>query len=497
MYPRPNQPRTNSSMANLASLLDHQAIRKPDHPAIVENGESLSCRDLATRVRQWAGALENAGLKRGDVIAVGLTDSADHIVMNWAVARMGAVILPVDHRWTDAEKANVINGFGAKALVSERGEGLSEMTVWLNEDFHARAAEIDPDRLFPEDADLPVVLSLSSGTTGRPKGPALSHRQMRARWVTQFVSLGFNEGDRYLSATPLYFGGGRSFTMSATWCGATVIMFPPPYEPQALISAAREHKATTTLLVPTILRRLLVLKDESGLLFPDLRLMLCTGSILHQEEREEVIRYLCPNFINYYGSTEGGGVSILTSGHGPEAAGSVGQVVFGTEVEIVDSDHNTVGNGQVGLIRYRGEGVAAGFYKDAEADRDAYHDGWFYPGDLGRFDEKRFLFLAGRSKDVIIRGGANIYPAEIESALLTHPDVEDAAVVGVRSKEMGEEIVAFVTGAADAATLDAYVRDRIASYKVPKAFLKLEALPKSNLGKIQKEALKESAEKFL
>jgi len=137
-------------MANLASLLDHQAIRKPDHPAIVENGESPSCRDLAMRLRQWAGALENTGLKAGDVIAVGLTDSADHIVMNWAVARMGAVILPVDHRWTDAEKANVIKGFGAKALISERVEGLSVMTVWLNEDFRARAAESDVGKVQKE-----------------------------------------------------------------------------------------------------------------------------------------------------------------------------------------------------------------------------------------------------------------------------------------------------------------------------------------------------------
>jgi len=132
-----------------------------------------------------------------------------------------------------------------------------------------------------------------------------------------------------------------------------------------------------------------------------------------------------------------------------------------------------------------------------EADREAYRDGWFYPGDLGRFDENGFLFLAGRSNDVIIRGGANIYPAEVEAVLLSHPDVEDAAVVGVPSKEMGEEIIAFVTGAADAGTLDAYVRDRIASYKVPKAFVMLEALPKSGLGKVQKEALKKNAENFL
>lgn len=483
-------------MANLASLLDHQAIRKPDHPAIIESGDILYYRDLAVRVRQWAGALEDAGLQSGDVIAVGLKDSADHIVMNWAIARMGGIILPIDHRWTDVEKTNVINGFGAKMLISETGEVLAARTICLDDAFRDSAASIDPARDFPEDDALPVVLSLSSGTTGTPKGPALSHKQMRARWITQLVSLGFTERDRYLSATPLYFGGGRSFTMSATWCGATVVMFPPPYEPEALIDAASTSEATTTLLVPTILRRLLALKRADDLLFPDLRLLLCTGAILHPEEREEVIRHLCPAFINYYGSTEGGGISILTSAHGVESGGSVGQVVFGTEVQIVDQDHAPVSTGEVGQIRYRGDGVASGLFRNSDADRDAYRDGWFYPGDLGRLDESGFLFLSGRSKDVIIRGGANIYPAEVEAALLSHPDVSDSAVIGVPSTELGEEIVAFVTGDADPDDLRTYVAQRIASYKVPKAFVRLESLPKSDLGKIQKEELKRRALKL-
>lgn len=471
-------------------MLDHQARRKPAHPAIIEDGNVLTHAELARKVRLLAAHLLRQGLKPGDVVAVALRDSADHIAANWAVARMGGIILPVDHRWAAAEKRNVIEGFGAVAALIEPGEADIDGIV-VDEAFGAAAEAAGetgvPD--FPEDEDAPVVLSLSSGTTGLPKGPALTHRQMQSRWITQFVTLGFTEHDRYLSATPLYFGGGRSFTMSATWCGATVVMFPPPYEPDTLIEAARVSEATTTLLVPTILRRLLGEPDTGAPLFPAMRLMLCTGAILHEDERIEVMRRLCPSFINYYGSTEGGGVSILSPEHGPEAAGSVGQAVFNTRVQVVDDEHRPVAAGKPGRIRYRGTGVASGFFRNPEADREAYHDGWFYPGDLGRIDEKGFLFLAGRGKEMIIRGGANIYPGEIEAVLLAHPGIEDAAVVGYPSPELGEEIAAFIVGAPDDEDIVKHCRAELASYKVPRRIIRLDALPKSDLGKVQKADL--------
>ncbi|CAN0492424.1 unnamed protein product, partial [Discosporangium mesarthrocarpum] len=203
-------------MANIASMLDHQAQRKPGHPAIIEGDAVLTHADLARRVRLWAAHLMTLGMKQGDVIGVALRDSADHIVMNFAVARMGGIFLPIDHRWKDAEKLNVVKGFDAVHVIAEPGDAVPG-AIALDDSFKSAAEAENPDRDFPEDEKLPMVLSLSSGTTGMPKGPALNHRQMRSRWVTQFVSLGFNEHDRYLSATPLYFGGGRSFSMSAPW----------------------------------------------------------------------------------------------------------------------------------------------------------------------------------------------------------------------------------------------------------------------------------------
>ena len=316
---------------------------------------------------------------------------------------------------------------------------------------------------------------------------------MAARWLTQLISLGFTERDRYLSATPLYFGGGRSFTLSATWCGATVVMCPQPYKLETLINLAISEKATTLLLVPTILRRLLALKKPDAVLFPDLRLLLSTGSVLPKNEREQEKRYLCSNFINYYGSTEGGGISILTSDHGPMGEGSVGQVVFNTEVEIVDRSHRPLPIGSVGKIRYRGEGVATGFYKNPEADRVAYGESWFYPGDLGYLNAEGFLFLSGREKEVIIRGGINIYPADIEAVFLSHPEVYEAAAVGWEAIEMGEEIAVFYVGNCDEQTLRDYSKERMASNKVPKLIKRIEFMPKSELGKVRTSELKKLA----
>ncbi len=476
---------------NLAAKLDHQARRRPDHPAIIENGQFLTYRQLALTVRRWAACLLGMGFGQGDVIAVALRDTTDHIVANWAIARMGGILLPIDHLWTPREKRSVLEAFNARTVLIEPETNDTNGLV-VDQDFRNAAAGQAHDIAFPEDDSLPFVLSLSSGTTGRPKGPVLTHAQMRARWITQFVSLGFTERDRYLSATPLYFGGGRSFTMSTTWSGGTVVMFPPPYQPRQLIEAAERTQATTLLLVPTMLRRLLKEPESGRCLFPSLRLLLSTGAVLHETERSEVMRRLCPAFINYYGSTEGGGVSVLTPQDGPEAAGSVGRAVFDVEVQIVDEDGNPVAEGTTGRIRYRGPGVATRTSVSPQSNPEAPAEEWFYPGDHGRMDSSGYLYLAGRRSDLIIRAGINIYPEEIEAVLLSCPGVVDAAVVDWPSPSHGQEIAAFVTGSVGDKEVMAHCIKHLARYKVPRAVICRADLPRSPLGKIRKDVLRDS-----
>ncbi|MHC4393898.1 MAG: class I adenylate-forming enzyme family protein, partial [Planctomycetota bacterium] len=275
------------------------------------------------------------------------------------------------------------------------------------------------------------------------------------------------------------------------YCGATVKLLTPPVAPEVVIAEARSWRPSVMLLVPTLLRRLLELPDQEEPMLPGLRVLACTGAVLHPDERRQVLTRISPRLMNFYGSTEGGGLSLLLPEHQGVAAQSVGQPVFGTDVEIVDQDNQPLPAGSVGRIRYRGPSVAIGFYKNPEASAEAFADGWFLPGDLGRLDEDGFLYLAGRAKDMIVRGGVNVYPEEIEQVLCGHASVTDAAVVAWPSSDLGEEIAAYVvttSGVDEGALLD-HCRGHLAPYKVPRAIFFIQELPRSSVGKVRKDQL--------
>jgi acyl-CoA synthetase (AMP-forming)/AMP-acid ligase II len=461
---------------NITAPFAHHARAAPGKPAIVHGERVLCYRELDPLVRGIASRLYSLGLKEGDVAGVALKDSVEHILVLCAMARAGIVIVPIDWRWTPEEQARVAEHFGAGTVLTE--------PILPHED--------KGDRAFPE-GDIPLLMSLSSGTTGRPKGPRLRHSQFMARYRVFSINLGFHSQDRFLSATPLYYGGGRTFALAMLYMGGTVFLLPPPYEPEALCAAAERSCITSLFLVPTLIRRLMTLPDERLAPLRALRALVSSGSALHPDERREIRRRVCPRFIEYYSSTEGGGVSFLTPEDPEEFAASVGRPVFGVDVQCVDESHRPLPPGEVGRIRYRGPAVADGFWNDPEASRDSFRDGWWYPGDLGMLDEYGYLYLKGRAKDMIIRGGVNIYPAEVEAVLQAHPAVADATVVGWSSREFNEEIAAFVIlkkdAAVDSADLRGLCRQKLAPYKVPRQVFVVEEFPRNALGKVIKSEL--------
>lgn len=478
---------------NIADPLTKHAERRPDHPALVDGPRTITYRELDPLVRRTADHLAALGAGPGDIVGVALGDNADHLVLLYAVARLGAAVLPMDARWTQTEKANLAGFFKARFVICEAGDDLGDgvTSIAVDSAWHSAVAAAHTGQDFPSDDSLPLVLSLSSGTTGRPKGPMITHRHMLARFENQRVTLTFREDDRYLSVTPVYFGGARHYTMGFLFRGATVIFFPPPFEPQELVAAAGKYEATVTLVVPTILRRLLQLPEQGPPLLGGLRLLYTTGAVLHPDERRAVLARVSPNLINYYGSTEGGGISVLLPEHGGAAEKSVGRAVSTTEIQVVSEAHEPVPAGEIGRIRYRGPGVADGFYNDPAASAEAFREGWFYPGDLGRLDDAGFLYLAGRAKDMIIRAGVNIYPEEVEQTLLAHPAVRDAAVLGWPSPDKGEEVAAFVvtSGEVSEAALQDHCRASLAPYKVPRGIFFVDDLPKNSMGKVVKPEL--------
>lgn len=478
---------------NLAQALDDNARTRPDHPAIIDGDRVVTHAELAPLVRRVAAHLLSLGLKHQSLVGVCLKDSFDHVILLYALARAGLVMLPMDVRWTGEERGRVARHFGAElVLVEPDATALQSFrAVAIDESWRRAAARHDPDRPFPTSGDDHLLLSLSSGTTGRPKGPVVTHHQFFRRFMTHWINLGLNSHDRYVSATPLYFGGGRTFVMSVLFSGGTVILNPPPYEAEDLVAAVARHGATSLFLVPTLLRRLLELDAEMLAPMRRLRLLLSSGAPLHSDERRAIRERVCNGFYEYYASTEGGGVSLLTPDDQRVYSDSVGRAIFGVEIEIVDEQHRPLPPGTTGILRYRGPGVATGYHRDPEASAEAFRDGWFYPGDLAECDSRGFVFLRGRRKDMIIRGGVNIYPTEIEATLMAHPDVADAAVVGWPSREFGEEVAAFVKVRRDVepAELMAWCGARLASYKRPKGIFLVPGLPRNSSGKVLKAEL--------
>lgn len=477
---------------NIAEPLAHHARARADHPAIVQGERVLLYRDLDPLVCRTASHLLDLGAAQGEAVAVALRDTPEHLIILFALARAGIVILPLDWRWTAGEQGRVAEHFGANLVLMEPGAAPvgGKRCVRIDADWHAAVAGASADRAFPT-ADGPFVMSLSSGTTGRPKGPRLSHYQFLRRFWVSWINLGFNSRDRYVSATPLYYGGGRTFAMQMLFSGATVIFFPPPYTPEELCAEISRRRATSLFLVPTLLRRLLALDDETLAPLRAMKLLVSSGSALHPEERRAIRSRVCAGFIEYYSSTEGGGISCLTADDPEEFTESVGRPVFAVDVQCVDESHRPLPPGQVGRIRYRGPAVADGFWNDPEASREAFRDGWYYPGDLGMLDEHGYLYLKGRAKDMIIRGGINIYPAEVEAVLQSHPAVAESAVVGWPSREFNEEIAAFVIlrGEATPAELREICRSQLAPYKVPREVFVVNELPRNALGKVIKTEL--------
>jgi acyl-CoA synthetase (AMP-forming)/AMP-acid ligase II len=474
-------------MLNLGECLESHARNRPLHPAVIQGDRTLTHAAFAGLVRRVEAALLADRLRQGDLVGVALEDTPLHLAALYALARRGMVAVPMDCRWTAAEKENLARHFGcARTLVSP---GDAPAVPCLTVEEATLPAPLAAPPVPPAPEGLPLLLSLSSGTTGRPKGPMVTHAQVFRRFLTHYIHLGFGAEERFLSATPLYFGGGRTFCMSILYAGGTVILRPPPYRPEELLDATARSAPTILFLVPTLLRRLLALGEAAPPL-AGLRLLISSGAPLSGAERARIRARLCPNLAEYYASTEGGGVSLLRPEEQDAHGATVGRPIHGVEVEIVDEDHRPLPPGRVGRLRYRGPGVATGYFRDPEASAEAFRDGWFYPGDLAERDEAGFISLRGRKKDMILRGGVNIYPLEIETCLMAHPDVADAAVVPAPSEEFGEIVVAHVVGGADPAALRAWCAARLAPYKVPARFVVHAELPRNSSGKVLKQALR-------
>lgn len=499
-----------------ADLLGERARLTPDAPAlVVVGGERLSYQELDARAVRCARAWqEGLGLRPGDRVGILAHNRVEYLEAFFAAGKCGVILVPLGTRLTAHELAHAVRDSGMRALLWDRAlaptvealRGMVELEHWIALDQprpgdreHAEllaavddAAAWRPTRCAPED---PYCLLYTSGTTGVPKGVVIPHRMLAWNGYATVCSWQLTAADVSPIFTPLYHAGGlMAFLVPLVVIGGTVVLHQG-FDPAEVWATIERERCTVILGVPTIWKMLLESPAFEGADVSSIRWLISGGAPLPLYLIEAYqARGLA--FKQGFGMTEVGvNCFAMTVEDSYRKSGSIGKPLMGTEVRLVDSDGADVVDGEIGELLFRGPHVCAGYWQNPEATARALDaDGWFHSGDQARRDEDGFYFVAGRQKDMIISGGVNVYPAEIESALLQHPAIEDAAVVAVPDARWGEVGVAYLVARErlDLGQLAAFLGERLARFKLPKDYRVLEALPRTAYGKVVKGELRES-----
>ncbi len=502
---------TRASGHNLATLSEQSFERRGDYPSLLFEGRWHSSGELFERGRRIAGGLIELGIAPGERVIVTMANSPDVGVTYNALWRAGAVVTPATFLLPAEELRHVIADAGASVVVTspEFLEKVREATGGLESVRHVICTgeppegivalhdleQAEPAPIVPCADDELAALLYTGGTTGRAKGVMLSHKNLyfsgRAAHAAAHIS-GLN---RALATLPLSHSYGILITIAGLHNpeqGVSVLL--RWFDPQAFLSLIEEHKLQLSAVVPSMLQILLSqpLEDHD---LSSLRYLSSGGAPLAPEvEAEFVSRVPTVSIRQGYGLTESAAL-ISTTPPGQERAGSVGLPVPGTEVRIVDEMGTELPVGKVGEVCCRSAGVMGGYWNSPEATAETLRDGWLHTGDLGYRDEQGYLFIVDRKKDLIIRGGFNVYPRDVEDAIVEHPAVSLAAVVGRADPRHGEEVVAFVS-LRDGAELSereliAWTREHIGGYKYPREVHIVDSVPLTAVGKIDRKALRQ------
>ncbi|MGB7407367.1 MAG: acyl-CoA synthetase [Pontixanthobacter sp.] len=492
------------------------AQSKPDHPAVIMagSGETVTYRELnqaANRIAHW---FRDEGLNAGDAFGILMENNARYHEVIWASQRAGLVLVPISTHLTASEVAYILDDSDAKLLVSSRqfdailqelpGEGAQMPTLIFGGNAEAALATMPEDPI--ADASVGRVMLYSSGTTGRPKGilpappedPAID----AATPLMGLATLGFQiAGDGsaiYLSPAPLYHAAPLGWTTTIHRLGGTVVVMEK-FDPEGALAAIEKYGVTDSQWVPTHFVRMLKLPEETRTKY-DLSTHQhaihaaapCPAAI-----KEAMIEWWGPILYEYYAGSEGNGMTMIGSPDWLTHRGSVGRAILGT-IHICDDDGGEVAVGEEGAIFFESP-YPFQYHKDRAKTKDATHSqGWTTLGDIGRLDEDGFLYLTDRRSNMIISGGVNIYPQEVENLLVGHDKVMDAAVIGAPCADMGEKVVAIVqpvsmedAGETLELELTEYLTRKLARLKLPRMFDFRPDLPREANGKLYKRKLKE------
>jgi len=512
-----------SGSQNPSLIYRINARNTPSKPAIVWRGRVTTWGELDERIDRLSTGLVRRGIGRKKSVIMMMRNRQEFVEIGAAAARAGAAAVAISWRSTAKELAYLANHSGARGIVTEPEllpaieQAKDELSPAFLENVFVVGSEAVTsgpvrttalDRLYEDpapknksldaanDEDAAVVI-YTSGTTGKPKGAVRKFPKDTMQATFRFINeTPLRVDDVHLVACPLYHSTAFGFMTFSAMLGQTIVIMEE-FKPEAFLQVVERHSVTTTALVPTMLHRVLELPLATRKKYDSrtLRSVFSGGAPLPAPLALDFMDAYGDILFNFYGATETGVVTLAKPADLRAAPGTIGKALPGNEIRLLGDDRREVPPGQVGELFVRNKMLVAGYHNDAAATEQSMLDGFFSVGDLARCDVSGHYFIEGRKRDMVISGGVNVYPAEVEGALEQHPAVAECAVIGVPDREWGERVRAFVVKKAgtslDEGELKAFVRERLAGAKVPRDFVFIDALPRNPTGKVLKRELRD------
>jgi fatty-acyl-CoA synthase len=489
--------------------LRRNAYKYPAKLALKDSKQTRTYLELNRRVNGIAHGLQEKGIRPGDPVALLVGNRVEHIEVLFALAKIGALAIPLDIKWRTIEIASTLGHLRPVALFLEpdcvpayneaKQQGSldsikHEISVGdFDYERMATAGSLkEPAAVVREEDDF--IVMITSGTTGFPKGCLANHRTFVLICVNNAIEKGMGPHDVAILASPIYFSHGRNFSLTTIYFGGTLILHER-FDASRFLQALETEKVTYIGAVPTMCERLLEAPELERYDLRSLRCISITGGKLQPRTLEGLRTRLTPNIYRTYAATDCGQMAISTPRDLDYKPSAAGRPIWCVDLRIVDDAGEPVPLKETGEIVCQSALATQGYYRNPQATAESFRDGWFYTGDLGYFDEEGFLYVVGRKKDMIKSGGISVYPDEIEATLFNHPAVSEVAVIGLPDPRWGEAVKAVVVLKAGATAhqdeLTQFCKKRLAPYKVPKSVDIVQSIPRTDMGKVAKEKLRQ------
>jgi fatty-acyl-CoA synthase/long-chain acyl-CoA synthetase len=503
-------------MLTFGNIIKQNAEKYKEKAAVIFQEDTLTYSELNTRANKLANAFLEAGYKKGDKVAVLMKNHRAYIEIMAGFSKIGVVIVPINYRLVESEISYIIQHSDSEAIIftEEYADKVNQLLPKLPQLKHAiivgEKEENDAVNLecFIKNASSaePVAsvleedtfyIGYTSGTTGKPKGVVISQRSRILTAMAAAYEYKIDDTDIHLVGGPIYHAAPWIFVVTQLLTGGTLVIHET-FRSEAVLGDMDRYKITNTFLTPTSYKFLVSTEADVNDKYDisAMRVLISAGAPLSTRTKQEILDFFpVIDLHEFYGSTE----SAITLNIKPDDIvkrnQSVGQPFPFVECLILDDNKQPVGQGEIGELYYKAPYLLDGYYKNPEATAEAFYNGYFTAGDMAMQDEDGFYYVVDRKKDMLISGGVNIYPREIEEVLYQHPDILDAAVIGVPDSQWGESVNAIIVTRTDSALTEreviVFCKERLASYKKPKSVDFVESLPRNPSGKLLKTALRE------